>query len=55
MVKRTIPASRYLGFAPAVEYNWSDRTGILLGVWINPKGHNTPSSVTPAIAISQFW
>jgi hypothetical protein len=54
-MKQTIPASRYVGFAPAVEYNLSDRTGILLGVWFIPKGHNTPRSVTPAIAISQFW
>lgn len=55
LVKQTIAASRYIGFAPAVEYNLSDRTGILLGVWFIPKGHNTPRSVTPAIAISQFW
>lgn len=55
LVKRTAPASRDIGFAPAVEYNWSPRTGALFGVWIIPKGHNTPSSVTPAIAISRFW
>jgi hypothetical protein len=55
LVKQAFPATRSVGFAPAVEYNWSDRTGILLGVWISPKGHNTRSSVTPAIAISRFW
>ena len=48
-------ASRDVGFAPAVEYNWSPSAGALLGVWIIPKGHNAPSSVTPAIAISKFW
>lgn len=53
--KRTFPKRWNVGFAPAVEYNWSPRTGILLGVWIIPKGHNTPASVTPAIAISRFW
>jgi len=53
--KQTFPASRYVGFAPAVEYNWNDKTGILLGVRVIPKGHNTPSSVTPAIAFSRFW
>jgi hypothetical protein len=53
--KQTFPVSRYVGFAPAVEYNWNDNTGILLGVRIIPKGHNTPSSVTPAIAFSRFW
>ena len=44
-----------VGFAPAVEYNWSDRAGAIVGVWIVPKGHNAASSVTPAIAIQRFW
>jgi hypothetical protein len=55
LVNQTFPSSWNVGFAPAVEYNWSPRTGIILGVWIIPKGHNTPSSVTPAIAFSRFW
>jgi hypothetical protein len=49
------PKSWNVGFAPAVEYNWSDRAGAILGIWIVPKGHNTQSSVTPAIAIQRFW
>ena len=49
------PKSWNIGFAPAVEYNWSDRSGAIFGVWIVPKGHNTQSSVTPAIAIQGFW
>ena len=53
--KQTFPSSRYVGFAPAVEYNWSDRSGILVGVWVNPKGHNSPKSVIPALAYSRFW
>ncbi|HWI77213.1 MAG TPA: hypothetical protein VNS53_09065 [Sphingomicrobium sp.] len=55
LVSRTSPASWNLGFAPAVEYNMSPTTGVLFGVWIVPKGHNTPASITPAIAISRFW
>jgi hypothetical protein len=55
MVKQSFSSSRYVGFAPAIEYNMSDRTGVLFGIWINPKGHNSSSNVTPAIAISQFW
>ena len=55
LVKQTFPSSRDMGFAPAVEYNWSDRSGILLGIWISPKGHNTSASVTPALAYSRFW
>lgn len=55
LIRRTAPRSWNIGFAPAVEYNWSNRAGIILGVWIVPKGHNTQSSVTPAIAIQRFW
>jgi hypothetical protein len=55
LIEQYLPASRQIGFAPAVEYSWNDTTGILVGVWINPKGHNSPSSVVPAIAFSRFW
>jgi hypothetical protein len=55
LVKQTIASSRYVGFAPAVEYNWSDTSGVLFGVWVIPKGRNTQASVTPAIAYSRFW
>ena len=51
----TSPKSWNVGFAPAVEYNWSDRAGAIFGVWIVPKGHNTAASVTPAIAVQRFW
>jgi hypothetical protein len=55
LVRQTAPSSWSVGFAPAIEYNWNDTSGILLGVWITPKGHNTSASVIPAIAISKFW
>jgi hypothetical protein len=55
LVKQISPRSWNVGFAPAIEYNWSDRGGAILGVWIVPKGHNRSSSVTPAIAIQRFW
>jgi hypothetical protein len=55
LVRQIAPASWNIGFAPAVEYNWSDRAGAIFGVWIVPKGHNTEASVTPAIAIQRFW
>jgi hypothetical protein len=54
-LRRTSPRSWNIGIAPAVEYNWSDRGGAIFGVWIVPKGHNTRSSVTPAIAVQRFW
>jgi hypothetical protein len=55
LVDESFPSSHYVSFAPAVEYNWSDRGGAIFGVWVIPKGHNVPASVTPAIAISRFW
>jgi hypothetical protein len=55
LVRTRSPASRSVGFAPAVEYNWSPSAGALFGVWIVPKGHNSSASVTPAIAVSKFW
>lgn len=55
LVKQTSPKSWNVGFAPAVEYNWSDRAGAIFGVWIVPKGHNTVSSITPAIAVQRVW
>jgi len=54
-VRNSSPASSDIGFAPAVEYNWCPSAGALLGLWIIPKGHNAPASITPAIAISKFW
>src|SRR4249919_2338923 len=38
---QTSGTSWNVGFAPAVEYNWSDRAGVIVGVWVIPKGHNT--------------
>ena len=55
LVREISPKRWNVGFAPAVEYNWSDRGGAILGVWIIPKGHNTASTVIPAIAIQRFW
>lgn len=55
LARHISPASWDVGFAPAVEYNWSARAGVIVGLWIVPKGHNTHSSVTPAIAIQRFW
>ncbi len=55
LVDEKFPSSHYVSFAPAIEYNWSDRTGAIFGIWVIPKGHNRPPSITPAIAFSRFW
>ena len=55
LVEQISRRSWNVGFAPAVEYNWSERAGAIFGLWIVPKGHNTAASVTPAVAIQRFW
>ncbi len=45
-------SSYSLGFAPAIEYNWSARAGVLLGVRIIQIGRNTSASITPAVAVN---
>ena len=39
------------GFAPAVEYSWSPSMGVLLGARV-VTGHNTTTTITPAIAFN---
>jgi hypothetical protein len=41
-----------IGFAPALEYNWKPTSGVLLGTRIIALGHNTPTTITPAVAIN---
>ncbi|MEP7085777.1 MAG: transporter [Gemmatimonadota bacterium] len=48
-------SSDAFGFAPGVEYNWSPSFGVLLAARIITRGHNTISSVTPAIAVNMFY
>jgi len=45
-------ASTSLGFAPALEYSWSSRAGVIGGVRIIPTGRNVTTSITPAVAIN---
>ena len=41
-----------VGFAPGVEYSWKPWIGVLLAARVIPSGHNTASSITPAIAVN---
>jgi len=41
-----------VGIAPAIEYSWTPNLGVLLGTRIIAAGHNTPASVTPAVAVN---
>ena len=48
-------SSYSLGFAPAIEYNWTSRVGALLGVRIIEIGRNTTATITPAIALNMVF
>jgi hypothetical protein len=45
-------SSRSIGFAPAIEYNFSSAIGVLLGVRIIEIARNTTGSITPAVAVN---
>ena len=45
-------SSAPIGFAPAIEYNWKSTLGVLIGARIIAAGRNTPTTITPAIAIN---
>lgn len=51
---RTIGSAAAFGFAPALEYSWTSHLGLLVGVRVIPAHGNTPSSITPAVAINYF-
>jgi hypothetical protein len=54
-VHTRIGASDAFGYAPAVEYNFTSRLGVLLGVRVIAGGHNVQRSVTPAIAVNYVY
>jgi hypothetical protein len=41
-----------IGFAPALEYSWNSKIGVLLGTRVIPAGRNTSATITPALAIN---
>jgi len=45
-------SSQAFGFAPAFEYNFNSKVGVILGARLFPAGKNTTDSITPAIAIN---
>ena len=48
-------SSESLGFAPAVEYNWSSKVGVIFGAkWVND-GRNTAAVVIPVVAINVVY
>ncbi len=44
-----------LGVAPAIEYNWNSRVGLIFGARWFFAGRNTGATITPAIAINMVY
>jgi hypothetical protein len=47
--------SESLGFAPAVEYNWSSNVGVIFGAKLTAAGRNTAAVVIPVVAINVVY
>jgi hypothetical protein len=54
-IQESSGASRSFGFAPAIEYNWSARMGVIVGARFIPTGSNTSITVTPVAAINMVF
>jgi hypothetical protein len=50
-IRLELGSSSGLGFAPAIELSWKPNLGIIFGARVIPRGHNTPPSITPLVAI----
>jgi hypothetical protein len=49
------PRSEALYLAPAIEYSWSARFGVIAGAKISVLGHNTGAYAIPAVAINMVY
>lgn len=54
-VQRDSGSSELVNLAPAVEYNWSSRMGVIAGAIFTPAGRNVSVDVTPVIAVSMVF
>jgi hypothetical protein len=45
-------SSQVFGLAPAIEYNFNNRVGVILGMRLFPAGKNTTDSITPVMAVN---
>jgi len=45
-------SSQAFALAPAIEYNFNSRVGVIVGTRLFPAGKNTPNSITPVLAIN---
>lgn len=55
LVRQDSGPSRSVGYAPAIEYNWNSRYGVIVGVRYIPGGRNVDATVTPVAAINMVF
>lgn len=51
-VQSTSGSSTTIALAPAIEYNFSSRMGLIVGVEFSAAGRNTPSYIAPQMALT---
>jgi hypothetical protein len=44
-----------LSFAPAIEYNWNARVGVIMGVKLTTNGRNTGAPLVPVMALNLVY
>jgi hypothetical protein len=54
-VREHSPTSWRFGLAPAIEYNFSSRVGVIVGARWFAAGRNTEASFTPVAAINMVY
>lgn len=52
MIDHQLASSWRISAAPAVEYNWSDRGGIIVGALVSLRGRNSAAIVSPQVAVN---
>lgn len=50
----TAPSRELFAIAPAVEYNWSSKLGVIAGPWFTVAGRNSPNFISYVVAINIY-
>lgn len=48
------PSSESFSIAPAIEYNWSERWGMIAGVWFTVAGRNVSAFASGVVAVNYY-
>jgi hypothetical protein len=54
-VNEAFLSSASLIVAPAIEYNWSGKAGVIVGARIVPRGRNAAATFAPVVAINLVY